>query len=187
MPSNPPTVVAVIASAALALAGCHSSTATTPTGASATSPAGNATHLTAYAANTDGPTSTVILAGAVGDFGTATSVHPDGTVDPEHSSQLKLTLTGGTFRIGISDLHSKLVTAFGRFPTNAATCSGTVTVSATAPIVTDSGTGSYAHISGSFTLTLTVDEIDKKPTCDGSGVFLAQTILITGFGTVSVS
>jgi hypothetical protein len=34
---------------------------------------------------------------------------------------------------------------------------------------------------------LTLDEVDQKPTCDGTGAFLAQTILITGSGVVSLT
>ena len=47
--------------------------------------------ISAYSEN-DGPTARVILTGAIGDYGKAVSVHPDGTTDPEHGSQLKLGL-----------------------------------------------------------------------------------------------
>jgi len=172
--------------AALTLGACASA-ASPPARQASASAAPTATdtaHLTDYAANTDGPKSTVILTGAIGDYGRATSIHPDGTADPGHTSQLELTLTRGTFRIIIGGLHAKLVNAFGQFPANARTCSGTVTAAAAAPIVAGSGTGAYTHVSGSFNLTATVDEVDTKPICDGSGAFRAQTIVITGYGTV---
>ena len=53
-----------------------------PSGFSA---AGN-THLVDYSTN-DGPDSTVVLTGAIGDTGQAESVHPDGSVDPDHASE----------------------------------------------------------------------------------------------------
>ncbi len=39
---------------------------------------------------------------------------------------------------------------------------------------------------GSFDLTMTLDEVDKLPTCDGTGAFVAQTIVIAGAGIVSL-
>ena len=60
--------------------------------------------LTAYQ-NDDLPGATVVLTGAIGDLGAAVSVLRNGTVDPEHSSQLNLALTQGTFRIAIGPLH----------------------------------------------------------------------------------
>jgi hypothetical protein len=55
------------------------------------------------------------------------------------------------------------------------------------PVVAGSGTGAYRGISGSFTVTVTIDEVDVKPVCNGTGAFLAQVILIAGPGTVSFS
>src|SRR5437773_1824531 len=45
-------------------------------------------------------------------------------------------------------------------------------------------TGAYRGISGGFTLTATVDEIDEKSGCTATGAFIAQVIVITGQGTV---
>jgi hypothetical protein len=58
----------------------------------------------------------VVLSGAIGDFGEAVSVLPNGTVDPEHSSQLRLALTQGSFRIVIGPLHAKLLNALSHAP-----------------------------------------------------------------------
>jgi hypothetical protein len=54
------------------------------------------------------------------------------------------------------------------------------------PVVSGSGTGAYAHVSGVFQLTVTVDEVDAPP-CDGTGAFIEQTIIITGTGTIAVT
>jgi hypothetical protein len=146
---------------------------------------GSSVGFTSYTDN-DGPESTVILTGGIGDYGTAVSVHPDGSVDPEHSSQLKLTLRDGSFRIGIADLDKKFVSAMSSFPPNTSTCSGTVRVSGATPIVAGSGTGAYQGISGGFNLTITLAEVDAKANCGPSSAFLRQSIVIAGSGTVSL-
>jgi hypothetical protein len=184
--------------AALAMSGCGSdgsesrsvggrATTTAPAAHGATaepSAGGGAVGFTDVTDN-DGPRSTVILTGAIGDFGQATSVHPDGTVDPDHGSQLGLTLRYGSFRVNIADLHRSFVTAMRRFPSNTRTCSGTVTVAADAPIVAGSGTGSYRGISGGFHLTIALAEVDATANCGSSSAFLRQSIVTAGSGTVS--
>ena len=40
----------------------------------------------------------MILTGAIGDFGEAVSVYPDGTINPQHNAELNLALTRGSFR-----------------------------------------------------------------------------------------
>jgi hypothetical protein len=156
--------------------------------AGAGGPAARSGHVffTAYE-NDDLPGSTVILSGAIGDFGAAVSVLPNGTVDPEHSSQYNLALTQGSFRIVIGPLHAKLVEALGHASYNLKTCSGHATVSGAAPVVAGSGRGAYKGISGSFKLTITVNEVDAKPGCQpfSGSALLAQTIFIDGSGTVS--
>lgn len=170
---------AAAAGACLLLAGCTSG------GAAHAAPTGGRTvNLTDYADN-DGPRSTVILTGAIGDFGQATSVHPDGTVDPDHTSRLALALRAGSFQLGIADLEKRFVKAMSHFPPDTTTCSGTVTVSAAAPIVAGSGTGAYAGIRGEFHLTLTLAEVDAKARCGASSAFLKQSIVTAGAGTVA--
>jgi hypothetical protein len=151
-------------------------------------PAARGGHVffTAYE-NDDLPGATVLLSGAIGDFGAAVSVLPDGTVDPEHSSQYNLALTQGSFRIVIGPLHAKLVNALGHSPYNLKTCSGHATVTGSAPVAAGSGRGAYKGISGSFKLTIRVNEVDAKPGCQpfSGSALLAQTIFISGSGTVS--
>jgi hypothetical protein len=187
--------VAVATVLVLSLAGCASAPAAhNAPHAAASQPAVTQTapvaagtvHLTDYATNTDGPDSTVILTGAIGDFGTAKAVKPDGSIDPEHTGQLELTLRHGGLRLDAAALDARLVTAYQHFPADPHTCSGSVTISGTVPVVSDSGTGAYAHVGGRFELTVTVDEVDDPP-CDGTGAFIEQTIIITGSGTITVS
>jgi hypothetical protein len=141
--------------------------------------------FTAYA-NDDLPGATVVLTGVIGDFGDAVSVLPDGSVDPEHTSEFNLALTQGSFRIVIGPLHSKLVQAFTHFKPNPRTCSGHLAVTGTAPVAAGSGTGAYKGIRGSFRLTIAVNEVDGQSSChNGPSVLLAQTIFFSGSGTVS--
>jgi hypothetical protein len=182
------TALAVV----LALAACTSSSASHPAAAAPTASTlartadlatGNV-HLTDYAINTDGPSSSAILTGAIGDYGTGETVKPDGSPDSEHTGDLRLTLKKGGFRLDTAALDARLVTAYRTFPADPHTCSGSVTVSGTAPVVSGSGTGAYAHVHGTFDLAVTVDEVDAPP-CDGTGAFVEQTIITTGTGTVS--
>ena len=147
---------------------------------------GGRVFFTAYQ-NDDLPGATVVLSGAIGDFGAAVSVLPNGKLDPEHSSQLRLALTQGSLRIVIGPLHAKLENALSHAPYNQRTCSGHVTVTGAAPVVAGSGTGAYKGISGSFKLTITANEVDAKPGCQpfSGSPLLAQTVVIAGSGTVS--
>ena len=188
------TTVGAATLGGLAVAGCFvaaSSPRTTPVAdakaASAAHRRGEV-HLTAYT-NNDGPSQAVIVTGAIGDYGEAVSVHPDGTVDPEHDSQLSLRLSHGTLRLDTASLDKAFIAAIVHdFPTDAATCSGSVEVTQQVSIVPGSGTGAYKGVGGSFTLTATLDEVDKAAAaqpCDGSAAFLSQAIVITGRGSVT--
>jgi len=173
----------------LLAAGCASTGAKTVTTDSTsitqTPTPGGTVHIIAYSINSDGPKSRAILTGAIGDFGPAVSVYPNGAIDPDHSSELNLALTHGSFRLIIGGLDKKIVSAYRNWPSNAATCSGSVSVTAATPIAAGSGTGSYRGITGSLDVTATIDEVDAKPVCDGTSKFLAQVLLIVGSGTVS--
>lgn len=173
---------------ALLLGGCtpgpHGSRA--PTTSTIPSQGIGSVHLTDYALNTDGPESSAILTGALGDFGTGETVKKDDSAETKLTGQLKLTLRHGDFRIDIATLDARLAAAFRGVAFDPHTCSGTVTAHASAPIVAGSGTSAYAHLRGTFDLTVTVDEVDAPP-CDGTGAFLQQTIIMAGTGTVTGS
>jgi hypothetical protein len=137
-------------------------------------------HLSDYSSN-DGARSSVILTGAIGDYGQAVTVNGKGATDAEHSDQLKLTLTHGSFQISIGGIDKKIVSAFTSFPANTTTCSGLVSVDGAAPIVPRSGTGSYQRIRGTFHLHVSIDEVDQETHCRPSSKFLSQAIVITGW------
>ena len=175
--------------ATLAVAGCASASSATASGATAVpvaqAPAGDQAHIIVYSINSDGPDFRAILTGSVGDYGPAVTVHPDGTVDPEHRSELELRLTHGSFRLSIASLDTDVATAYRHWPSNPGTCSGSISFTMAVPVVAGSGTGSYRGITGSFALTVTIDEVDVKPACNGTSKFLSQVILLAGSGTVS--
>lgn len=175
--------------ATLTILGCSAATASTGSAAAAKTTAAKttATHLTAFATN-DGPTEQIILTGGIGDYGPAVFVNADGSTDPEHQHQLELRLQHGTFRLDVASIDKAFVSAVGRqFPSDPATCSGSVSVSGRVPIVGGSGTGAYQGAAGDFTLTVTLDEVDQPAAghpCDGTQAFLSQTIVTTGSGDV---
>jgi hypothetical protein len=142
-------------------------------------------HLTAYTDN-DGPISTVILSGAVGDYGKAQSVNPDGSVNAEHNSQLNLALSHGSFRLSITDLDKEFVAALANLRTDTTTCSGNASVNSPVQVVAGSGTGSYQGIRGTFMLTVTLDEVYRQAGCSETSPYLAQAIVIAGSGVVAI-
>jgi hypothetical protein len=71
-----------------------------------------------YGVNTDGAYWHAIVSGVIGDYGPAVSIYPDGQVDPAHSSEMELRLTGGSFRLGIAALDKALVKAGSHAPVN---------------------------------------------------------------------
>jgi hypothetical protein len=146
---------------------------------------GGAVQVYEYA-DSDGAGASVILTGAVGDFGAAVSVYPDGAIDPQHDSQVNLALTKGSFRIGVAALDKKIVSDLSHFRPDPRTCSGVVRATATTPVVPGSGTGAYRGIGGSFRLTVTIAEIVPKSRCDGTGALLGQAVITTGTGRVSL-
>jgi len=89
MLSNHPAAArfgAVVLAGALAAAGCTGSAASTSAAASApTTGATHIAHLMVYSINSDGPDLRAIVTGAIGDYGPAETVFPNGKVDPEHT------------------------------------------------------------------------------------------------------
>ena len=94
---------------ALATTGCAASAASTTastasTSATAPATARNNAHLMVYSINSDGPDLRAIVTGAIGDYGPAVTVFPNGKVDPSHTHDLELKLTRGSFKLTITDL-----------------------------------------------------------------------------------
>ena len=194
-------LVPVIAFAVLAggIASCGRTSATGKTSTTAaktsttaisgghgTSKAGGLVQLTAYSDN-DGPNSTAVLTGAIGDYGKAVRTYANGTIVQQYN-RLDVVVSHGSFRLQIVDLEQSLVAQADLLPTDLNTCSGGFVVHATTPIVPGSGTGAYKGISGSFNLTVTINEVDSWPKCPRTGqTLLTQTVFAIGSGVVSFS
>jgi hypothetical protein len=187
---NSPAAVfgTTVLAGALVVTGCAGSTASTATASTAAaSPATAAdnAHLMVYSINSDGPDFRAVVTGAIGDYGPAVTVFPNGKVDPSHTHDLELKLTHGWFRLSITELDKKFVAVTTHEPIYPRTCSDYMTASAPMAIVPGSGTGAYRGISGRFAVTITADEVEKKP-CQPVGAFLWQALVLRGPGRVSV-
>jgi hypothetical protein len=179
-------LVAVTVAGVIATTSCASAESTGSTGSTGTaSTISGTSNIMLYSINSDGPDFQAIVTGAVGDYGPAVTVLPDGKADPQHTSEMELNLHHGTFRLNIATIAKDVTSAYRHWPSNDRTCSGSITFTAEAPIVAGSGTGAYAGITGSYTTKVTVDEVDKKPVCNGTSPFISQVILLNGAGTVS--
>jgi hypothetical protein len=142
-----------------------------------------AANLVIYSIDSDGPYFQAIVSGAIGDYGPAVTVLPDGKVDPEHRSEMELELRHGTFRLYIGAIVSKFGAQTSHEPVFSVTCSDYFHVTATVPIVAGSGTGSYRGVGGNFSLSLVGNEDQDTSPCRPG--IARQILLLTGSGTVS--
>lgn len=131
----------------------------------------------------------VLLTGAIGDYGTVVSVNAAGKPTRKATYRL-LKLHDGTIVVNIATFQHTLDEAFtGPTTLNKTTCS--LAASASGAITIVRGTGSYAGITGSFTMTADVAGIAPR-TKSGSCTLkttsepLATFTMITGTGSVNV-
>jgi len=156
-----------------------------PATATAAAPTGGKANIMIYGVNTDGAYWHAIISGVIGDYGPAVSIYPDGKIDPMHNSEMELRLTHGSFRLSIAALDKAFVKATRREPVYPKTCTDLISVTGTTPIVAGSGKGAYRGISGSFPVTITLNEVEARPCQPSPGAFRAQLITVAGTGTVS--
>jgi hypothetical protein len=139
-------------------------------------------------ASSNGPVSKILITGAIGDYGTATSIDKDGKVD-QNGNYVKIALKKGTFELDSTTLNAKLNQAHGIF--SKTTCS--FSFSGTGGVTMFNGTGLYRGISGSAQVTLTFGGIGPRLTsgahkgqCNPSqnAKQLSQYGAIIGTGTV---
>jgi hypothetical protein len=155
------------------------------TSAPATAPANGTANIMIYSANTDGAYFQAIVSGVLGDYGSTVSIDPHGSVDPSHTSEMELRLTQGSFALSATALNDAFVSVDSHEPIYTTTCSDLISVTATTPIVAGSGTGAYRGIRGSFSVTLTLNEVEARPCQPSPDAFRAQLITMAGSGTVS--
>jgi hypothetical protein len=123
----------------------------------------------------------IVVIGAIGDYGTATSIDKDGKVD-SNGNYVKIRLKKGTFEVNSVALNKKTNSAP---PTlvNRTTCS--YGFGASGPVTLFNGTGLYAGISGTLRITQTFAAVGpphmsgpKKGQCNMSNN--AQPLAIYG-------
>lgn len=139
----------------------------------------------------NGPNGTIVVTGAIGDYGKTVDVNKSGKPDA-NGAFVKITLQQGTFLVNATKLDAKLDHLQ---PTiNKATCSAAS--SGTGPVSLSDGTGLYTGISGNLKITVTFALIgprfssgSHKGQCNfnNNAPTLAQYQSITGSGTVSFS
>lgn len=175
------------AAIAVVLAGVVGYTASaTPSASPANHPSPGQTHLMVWMVNSDGAYFTALATGAIGDYGPAVTVLPNGTVDPEHSSQLELNLAKGSFRLSIVPLARDLATALRHWRYNEDNCSVGIRFTTPAPVVAASGTGAYQGIAGDFSVTVTLNEVHHKDPsgCAVTSRPLSELVVLDATGTV---
>ncbi len=150
-------------------------------------PAGGAVYIHATGGN--GPAGTIIITGAIGDYGKTLSIDKNGKTD-NNGNYVKITLRHGTFEVNSTVLNAK--TNHARPTINKATCS--FRFSATAPVTLFNGTGLYAGIKGKVMITISFGVVGplaksgpNRGHCNMSenAAPLAQYASITGPGAVT--
>ena len=136
-----------------------------------------------------GPAGRIVVAGAIGDWGTALTIDKNGKPD-ENGNYVKVTLHKGSFEINSTALNKK--TADPR-PQVASDTTCSVSASGSAPVTFLNGTGLYKGIAGTANLTLTFTGVGHryhsgahKGECEhnSNGKPLAMLGSVIGRGTV---
>ncbi len=157
-----------------------------PAAAAATTPAAGKIEI--YVTGINSARQPILIAGSIGDYGTATSETKAGKVD-ENGNYVHVALKKGTFLVDATKLNNN---NNGRpLVVDKATCSYAFRVSA--PITISDGTGAYKGISGTANMTVIFGGVGpyytsgaKKGRCNQSknATPSDQYLSITGTGTV---
>ncbi len=133
--------------------------------------------------STNDATVSIVVTGAIGDYGTVATVNKDGQPDQSGNWAL-VTLQKGTFKVNETSFDKKA--AKSSFPIKKASCSSEGTISGS--VTLSGGTGHYADISGHLVLSETdawiLARTGSGNTCSDDNVlhyFAPQS----GAGTVS--
>jgi hypothetical protein len=97
----------------------------------------------------NGPVSKIVITGAIGDYGTATTIDKNGKVD-NNGDYVKIALKHGGFEVNSVELN-KVTNTAPPIMTNTTTCS--VEFGGSGPVTLFNGTGMYAGITGTVHIT----------------------------------
>jgi hypothetical protein len=127
-----------------------------------------------------GSKSSVLVTGAIGDYGTVS-----GGLGGQSGNEAKVSLQKGSFEVNVSELNSKLDKAAWPFIRSGPSCSSGGSVTAMATL--SDGSGLYKGISGTITLTETDTWVLRhKSNGKCTGVNPTDYLSVTaGSGTVS--
>jgi uncharacterized membrane protein len=133
-------------------------------------------------------TAQVVLAGAISDYGTATSIDKNGKTDPNGNYE-KVVLKHGTFEVNSTTFNKASNSAS---PTISSTSGCSVDLAVNGPVTFFKGTGSYKGISGTIQMTQVFVGIasklkDGKCNESNNAAPIAAGIAFYGTGTVSFS
>jgi len=135
----------------------------------------------------NGAATTILVTGAIGDYGKTLAVDKNGKVD-SNGNYIDVTLHKGTFEMNSTTLDLKANSSRPTF--YKATCSALDSV--TGPVTLFNGTGLYKGIAGALSVTETYafisplsDSGENKGECNLSAQPVSQYSSITGSGTVS--
>jgi hypothetical protein len=152
-------------------------------------PAGGPVKL--FATPSNSLRATILMTGAIGDYGNALTIDKNGKADP-NGNYVKVTLQKGGFEINSTTLNAKVNQVQPSF--NTATCSAALSVAG--PVTLFNGTGLYAGIDGTLTVAETAAFIlpryasgKNKGQCNTSNNTqpVKQYASIMGTGTLSFS
>jgi hypothetical protein len=124
----------------------------------ATSPAGGRIEI--WTTPSNGPTSKITITGAIGDYGTSTTIDKSGKPD-NNGDYVRIALKQGSFEVNATVLNKKTDTA-PPLMRNMTTCS--VVFGGSGPVTLFDGTGKYAGISGTLRITETFAAIGGRST-----------------------
>jgi hypothetical protein len=165
-------------------------TVAVPAAAAPVTPAGGTIEIWATPGN--GPVGPIVITGAIGDYGTATTIDKNGKAD-NNGDYVKIALKHGGFEVNSVVLNQKTNAAAPTMVNNT-TCS--VEFGGSGPVTIFDGTGMYAGITGTVHITETFAAVGaryttgpKKGQCNmnNSSQPLAFWGSITGTGKVAYS
>jgi hypothetical protein len=134
-----------------------------------------------------GPAGKIVVAGAIGDWGTTLTIDKDGKPDA-NGNYVKVTLKKGGFEINSTALNKRTANPRPQVASDV-TCS--VSASGSAPVTLFNGTGLYRGINGTVNVTLTFTGVGsryqsgtKKGQCNHGPNPLAMLGTVIGHGNV---
>ncbi len=151
-------------------------------------PAGGPVKVFVTPSAANGEHGTILIVGAIGDWGTTLNINANGTSDP-NGNYAKVTLQKGTFVVNLTSLNTLSNKAQPTFYKSS--CSAVFSVKG--PVGLADGTGAYKGISGTLTITQTFGFIlprygsganTGQCNMSNSAQPVAQRGVITGSGNI---